>query len=145
MLYLRAFVAVSHASTALNNKLNLFFNPSLHPTGAYPCLIAHSSLILYKDGVCGCQVEDAHSTSSRGDPVQQLHILHLEEGEKKTKSNSLILNTRTPTLMALKQLYTCVNCTEAQTHSDVADSSRRTLLPTWPKWNTPLNWAYMFA
>lgn len=55
----------------------------MHPAGAYPCLIAHSSLILYKDGVCGCQVEGAHPTPSGGDPVQQPHILHLEEGEKR--------------------------------------------------------------
>lgn len=66
-----------------------------HQTVKHPGFIAHSSLVLHKDGVRGRQVEGAHPTSSGGDSVKQPDVLHLqpeeEEEDRPSSSNTRVL------------------------------------------------------
>ena len=55
---------------------------------SYPCFRAHLSVALHIYGVCGGQVERAHTGPSGTQPVHKSHVLRLNE-EKTTAINTL--------------------------------------------------------
>lgn len=88
--------------------------------GSYPCFTAHFSLLLYKDGVCGCQVQRAHPAPPGGHSVEQPDFLNLKEGSGRATWKGLPLIAAVIPGVLMWSLH-------SETHPGRERGSRRTL------------------